>query len=289
MAASAVTLFSNNPSTTVATNGYAGAAATSDAPASGTSETWTVTSSTGFPAASSSAVPPSQFSIADPAAPAEIMWVTSISGTTWTVIRGAEGTNTVVHGVNAQLYQVVSAGDLTSMKQATGAVVAPVTIGSTLTETVVCTYQPVAGEIVAGTTFELIATGTLQAATSTTGVLVWTLRWGGVTGTSLLSLTNGSNCSLFSTGMSAAAGVPFDVNGTVTFVSTTSVVANLNYWFSGAPGSSTCGTGVASSGSAVTGLTAPPGGGPLVLTAKWQTSSASNVVKVPAPLAYRAA
>ena len=65
------TTFANNPSTTIATNGYNGGSATGDAPSAGTSESWTVTSSGSFPAASSSATPTTGFHIADPAAMAE--------------------------------------------------------------------------------------------------------------------------------------------------------------------------------------------------------------------------
>ena len=120
MGSSAQSLFNNNAVTTIAANGYNGGSATSDAPSSGTSETWTVTSSSSFPAASSSATPPTQFSIADPAQPGELIWVTNVSGTTWTVTRGAEGTTTAVHAAGAQFYGLASGGDLDSMLQKIG-------------------------------------------------------------------------------------------------------------------------------------------------------------------------
>lgn len=82
-------IFTNNISTTVA--------ASKTAPAQGTSESWTVASSTGFPAALSTAKPATQFTIIDPAATGELMRVTNVSGTTWTVIRGADGTTPVTH------------------------------------------------------------------------------------------------------------------------------------------------------------------------------------------------
>lgn len=281
---STVTLYGNNPSTTIATNGYNGSA-TADTPSSGTSETgWTFTSLSGFPVASSTAVPPTQFTIADPAAPTELIYVTSVSGNVATVTRGAESTTPVTHAAGATFVQIVSAGDLTKLKQATGAITSPVSVHGTTTESVVCTYQPVAGEVVAGTTFELVATGTIQLTSNPT--ITWTLRWGGVSGTSLLALVSGTNCSALTSSMSVAR--PFDVNGTVTFITATSAIANLNFWF-GINGATSVGTGVASSASAVTGLTASPGGGPLVLTAKWSTTSTQNSVVVPGPLAYRAA
>ena len=99
----AVEIFSNVPTTTVSSGG-------TTAPASGTQETWTVASSTGFPAASSSATPPTQFHVADVALNSEMISVINVSGTTWTVIRGDEGTTPVAHGAGFTIYQVVSAG-----------------------------------------------------------------------------------------------------------------------------------------------------------------------------------
>jgi hypothetical protein len=182
------------------------------------------------------------------------------------------------------------------MKQATGAITAGATVSNTTTETVVCSYQPAPGEIVAGTTFELIATGSMRASV-TASLLTWRLRWGGVSGTVLLGMASGASgsvsglwvCSAFSSAMSVTQGVPFDVNGTVTFLSTTSAIANLNFWFS--QGSATgCGTGVASNGTAITGLTANNGSStPLVLTAQWASATSIVGLTAPAPLAYRAA
>lgn len=285
MAASGTTTFANNPSTTVATNGYNSGASTGDAPSSGTTETWTMASSTGFPSASSSAVPATQFCIADKAAPGEVIWVTGLnSGTNvWNVTRGAEGSGTVTHAAGATFVQIGSAGDLTSLLQATGANVAGASVHGTTTETVVATYQPVTGEIVAGTTYEINASGSVQITGTANGALTWTLRWGGVSGTSLLTLANGTNCTAFNASMSAVQ--PFTVNGSVTFISTTSAVAELNFSF-GVAGT-TPGVGVAANATAVTGLTAPPGGGPLVLTAKWTTTSTHNSLVVPAPAIFR--
>lgn len=99
----AVEAFGNVPSTTVTSGG-------TDAPASGTQQTWTVASSTGFPAVSSSATPPTQIHVADIALNSEIIAVVNISGTTWTVVRGAESTTPVSHGAGFTIYQVVSAG-----------------------------------------------------------------------------------------------------------------------------------------------------------------------------------
>lgn len=99
--------------TEVFTN-YAQTTATSTsgttAPATGTTETWTVTSSASFPGATTGG---NTFHVADPALPGEVIQVTNVSGTTWTVIRGAEGTTPVAHATGAIFKQVVSAGWLT--------------------------------------------------------------------------------------------------------------------------------------------------------------------------------
>ena len=103
----AVEVFANQPATTVSSGG-------TDAPASGTQETWTVASSAEFAAASSSGTPPTQFHVADVASSAssELIAVINISGTTWTVLRGAEGTTPVAHVAGFTIYQVVSANAL---------------------------------------------------------------------------------------------------------------------------------------------------------------------------------
>lgn len=101
----AVELFANLPSTTVLSGG-------TTAPASGTSESWTVSSSASFPAAASGA---SQFHVADVASNSEIIAVTNVSGTTWTVTRGAESTTPVVHQAGFTIYQVMTAGWLNSI------------------------------------------------------------------------------------------------------------------------------------------------------------------------------
>jgi hypothetical protein len=103
-----VTLYANNPSTTTtSTSG-------TTAPAALATETWTVSSSAAFPAAAAGV---SQFHIADPALAAEIIAVTNVSGTTWSVTRGVESTTPVAHATSATFFQVVSAGDLTGLAQ----------------------------------------------------------------------------------------------------------------------------------------------------------------------------
>ena len=104
----ATDLFANRPFTTVISGG-------TTAPSGGTVETWVVASSALFPAASSG--PGTQFHVGDPAQPTEVITVTNVSGTTWTVTRGAESTTPLAHAPNFTIWEVVSAGDLTAFMQ----------------------------------------------------------------------------------------------------------------------------------------------------------------------------
>ena len=99
-----VEIYANLPQTTVSSGG-------TTTPAAGTTETWTVSSSLSFPAASNTATPPTQFQVSDPSLASEIIAVTNVSSTTWTVTRGAEGTTPVAHAVGFTVKQVVTAGD----------------------------------------------------------------------------------------------------------------------------------------------------------------------------------
>lgn len=96
-------VFDNNTTGTVTGGG-------NDAPASGTVENWTVTTTT-FPSSLTSG---NTFHVADPSLPAEKVKVTAISGSgpyTWSTIRGDEGTTPVAHGINFTVNQVVTAGE----------------------------------------------------------------------------------------------------------------------------------------------------------------------------------
>jgi Pectate lyase superfamily protein len=109
-----VEIFANQPSTTVTSGG------TGTAPSSGTTQTWTVASSSEFPSASSTASQPTQFHIYDTAAgyTSELIAVTNVSGTSWTVTRGAEGTTPVTHLASFTVAQVVTAGGLAAFQAA---------------------------------------------------------------------------------------------------------------------------------------------------------------------------
>lgn len=107
---SGLELFNNYPQTTVSSGG-------TTAPVAGTTESWTVASSATFPAATSAAG--TYFRVSDPAQPSETIKVTNISGTTWSVVRGDDGTTPVAHTTGFTVKQVVSAGWLNSAKLGT--------------------------------------------------------------------------------------------------------------------------------------------------------------------------
>jgi hypothetical protein len=108
-----VELFTNQASTIVSSGG-------TTAPSPGTTETWTVMSSSSFPAITTG----QQFHVADPAtavSAAELVAVTAVSGATWTVTRGAESTTPVAHTAGFTVQQVICAGFLNGVPQVSGA------------------------------------------------------------------------------------------------------------------------------------------------------------------------
>jgi hypothetical protein len=314
----AIVVFANQPTTTVSTGG-------TSAPAALTSEQWTVASSTTFPAVSATALPSTYFLVADTAATSEIIAVTAITSTVWGVTRGFEGTTPVTHSGGFTVMQVVSAGTLQNFKQASNAQTSTVTVSNSSTETVVASYTPFPGEVEAGATFEIAASGTFGATTNAIPTLQWTIYSGGsgapgasftATGSSVLcqmvtgSTTTSTLCPPLGTTTATtttaattgppgqfisiarlSAGTSFDVNGTVEWISTTSAIGNLNFFWTlrglNATTFPTYGfTGVVSSAAAVTGLTST---NPIIITVKWNTASAANALTAPAPLVFRGA
>jgi hypothetical protein len=251
--------------------------------------TATPQNSTVWPVASASAVPPTFFRIVDQANTSEIMIVTTApggsgSGQSWSVTRAAEGTTAVAHAANWIAVQAVTAGTLANIKQATKAA-STVTLASSTTETVLASYTPQSSELVAGVSFEAVAFGTYGiASASSRPVLTFRLRWGGVSGTLLASLATGTNIATFSS-TTVASGCSFDVNGTVTWVSATQAAANLNLWMN----NPTTGVNATTTGVSSPALVTISGSGPLVLTAQWSVSNASNTLTATSPLIYRAA
>ena len=104
---SGMELFAANRATTTVSSGG------TTAPSPGTVETWTVASSAMFGAAVSGV---SQFHVADVVNPTEIIAVTTVSGTTWTVTRGTEGTTPVTHSAGFVIYQVATTGALNQLQ-----------------------------------------------------------------------------------------------------------------------------------------------------------------------------
>jgi hypothetical protein len=319
-------VFANCASCVIGVNGYNGGTATGDAPAALTNETWTMsTGSTSFPVAQQTTFPYNYFFIRDPADTSNEICMVILGGsntTTWSVIRGINGA-TSTHAAGATWTQLVAPNTLQNFKQAPGAGTTSVTIGNnSLNEIIVAAYTPYSGEVIAGTSFAIIASGTMGASTSATTVptLQWTLysvtsgtptigsTFTSTNGVVLSQLLTGSivttNCCppLATTTSSTTAaggngslarivpGTSFDVNGTIEWVSTTSALANLNFFWTipAASGSTTQWTqgytGVNTYKTA-TSLTAT---NPLILTCKWGgTAATSNVATCPAPLIFR--
>src|SRR5581483_6187047 len=107
----AVEVWANDASAVVTSGG-------TTAPSAGTTETWTLSAST-LPAVSNSASPPTQCRVCDPATGAELekMLITNISGSTATVVRGADGTTPIPHASGFTILNVITAGALNSFSQ----------------------------------------------------------------------------------------------------------------------------------------------------------------------------
>ena len=100
----AIDIFANNASATVSSGG-------TTAPASGTSESWTLSSIVGL-AASTEVTQMRLIDPADSRPQPEIMLLTNLSGTTATVTRGVEGTTPVAHVAGFTVQAVSTAGSL---------------------------------------------------------------------------------------------------------------------------------------------------------------------------------
>jgi hypothetical protein len=116
-----IELFTTDRAQTTVTSGG------TDAPVSGTVETWVVASSAmfGVPVANVS-----QFHVSDPFAPSEIIVVTNVTGTTWTVTRGSGPTTPVPHAAGFMVFQVATAGFLAGVASVKQAPLNPLTFGA---------------------------------------------------------------------------------------------------------------------------------------------------------------
>jgi hypothetical protein len=162
-------LFANQAQTTVSSGG-------TTAPAAGTSQTWTVSSSSGFPAASSAASPPTFFRVTDLAASSEKMIVTNVSGTTWTVTRGAEGTTPVTHTSGFTVENVVTSAALASFAQSSPDWINVASLGADPTGTTA--VDTLVNAVVAGLGSQggviYFPTGTYKVSTGLTALLAGT-------------------------------------------------------------------------------------------------------------------
>ena len=95
----ALEVFANNASAVVTSGG-------NTSPSGGTVESWTVAGGSTLPAATTGVT---QFHVADPALPSEVILVTNVTGTTLTVTRGADSSTPIAHGSNFTIRQVVNA------------------------------------------------------------------------------------------------------------------------------------------------------------------------------------
>jgi hypothetical protein len=107
----AVEVFANQPTATVTSGG-------TTAPSAGTVETWTAPSWAAFAAAATGST---QYHIYDTTAgkSSELIQVTNVSGTSATVVRGAEGTTPVAHVPTFTVMQAITAGWLAGVQSIT--------------------------------------------------------------------------------------------------------------------------------------------------------------------------
>lgn len=177
-----VELFANQAVTTVASGG-------STAPVSGTQESWTVTSSALFPAASSSATPQTQFHVADTAAgkTSEIITVINVSGFTWTVIRGAENTTPITHAAGFSVQQVMTAGFVSA---------APVSVLASGDTSGVTDYKAISSLLGSNVRITLGAGQFWLSQPIVPPQDVWTYIDGAADGATILSPANAANCDV---------------------------------------------------------------------------------------------
>lgn len=257
-----LTQFANQPLTTVTTGG-------TGAPATGSSEQWTVASSSAFPTASVSATPSTGFNVADTANTSEIIAVTAITGAVWGVIRGAENTTPVAHSAGFGITQVVSANDYAGFGQLTetGSTVASTIAASTALGTIGTWTPPAISAPAPGVVYDFHAYGAIW---NTTVGFTIAVTWNGTTVAALSSLNSGSVPT------AGLATSPFWLEGRVGCWTTTTMTAGLNFQSFQTAGTHSVATMVAAStaGVSVTGtgplsLVAVTGAGGSVHTTGW--------------------
>jgi hypothetical protein len=251
--------FTNFPQTTVSNGG-------TDAPAQGTSEQWTVSSSVTFPVASVSSTPPVSFAVADTAATSEVIQVTAVTSNVWGVTRGAESTTPVTHASNFTVQQVVSAGALTNFQQVTNNGNNGGTVTSTLSTSPItlATYTPPASDIpAAGVVYDINAFGTIHNVTTNAFTIV--TAWNG---TSLATANSGTVGGTLGTNSIGT----FWFEGRVHCFGATTMVSGFNFQAANSSATHTISTMVGASSAPVT---VSGTAGPLTVVA---TSSAYTIV-----------
>lgn len=187
----------------------------------------------------------------------------------------------VFTGVNG-LPQVTTPAGLTSyVQQAQAAATSPVTVASTAAIASLGSLTVPANDPVAGAKYKITAHGTLSIASAGTATTyVCDLRWGGTTGTLLVSLhsTSTANSPLLPNS-SALSAVPVLIEGEIEFRTSTTVTGWLRMTWTNSTTAATAATvAVASITSPVTVTVSSPES--LTLDWTWGTSSASNTITI---------
>lgn len=235
--------YNNQPVTTVTNGG-------TDAPAQGTSEQWTVASSSLFPPASLTSAPPTSFAVADTAATSEIIQVTAVTSNVWGVTRGAENTSPVTHASSFTVMQLVTAGGLTSMYQyGTQAATAAATVGASTTSGTMASYVPPAGDIPgAGVAYDFQGFGVFSSGVLAT-LFTMAVTWNGTT---IASATKGVSGTVV-----AETNRTFWVEGFISCYGATTMVSGFNFVTSGSTGTEGGLQGASAAGVTVSGTAGP--------------------------------
>ena len=241
----------------------------------------TVTVTNAFPVASATPNPDTVFRIIDPAAPSEIMLVTTApggtgSGQSWTVARAQEGTSAVAHAANWTAVQAITGSSLNAYDQHQAqAVTSLVTANNTGSAITLVSWDPAPQDYpAAGVAYEIIAFGTLGTFTSTTATeleLEFLLEWNGTT-----LCTIESNVNQPALGSSIASG-GWWLEAAVVCISATSMVGGMNFLTHKTTTAYQLVSVTDDSSSAMAGITVS-GAGPLALVAQWAHAQATNVL-----------
>lgn len=281
-------LWANPATSTTVTSGG------TTAPAQGTSESWTMAGGyASFPAASNSAAPNSQFHVIDPALPTELIAVTNVSGTTWTVTRGAEGTSPVAHASGFAVIQVVTAAGLDNLLQGpqsgNGLALPRANVNTSIlsvvnnntTALVAASMSVPANEATAGSIYEIEAWGVYGTASANTN-LTFAVSWGAV--------TLGSNAFTMPASQSIAAPSRWRFKGSVSIQSGPVACSNFRLEYVNSNSAGTAGSFFLYGDNAVTGKSITTSSTETFeLTLQWTTQSTSNGIYVFGGKAWKAA